>query len=248
MQPTGRSSREAVRDGRHGARRSWLAAGVALVVCVVIIGSAAGCDTSGPGDEPTATASTAQTGSAGTTTADTMTAEGDPIATDTTTERSTTSEERPRRTTTSVTIGELGGRRNPIPVGQEAQVGSWTVEVVGAILNGTQTVLDENMFNDPPEPGSQYVLVSIEATYAGGESSTFWVDMLYELVGGDGTGFKPSDAVAPDSILDAGEVPAGGSVAGNLLFAVASDQIAGGTLMVEEAFARDDTRVYFAIR
>ncbi len=248
MQPVGRSSREAAGDGRHGARRPLLAGGMALLLSVIMVCSAAACDTPGPGSEPTSAASTAQTGSAGATATSSTTTESGPIATDETTESAATSEGRPGRTTTSVTIGELGGRRNPIPLGQEAQVGSWKVEVVGAILNATQDVLDENMFNDSPEPGSQYVLVSIEATYAGEKPSTFWVDMLYGLVGGDGTGFKPSDAVAPDSILDAGEVPAGGSVAGNLLFTVASDQIAGSTLMVEEAFAREDTRVYFAIR
>ncbi|MBN1319921.1 MAG: hypothetical protein JXA87_03680 [Thermoleophilia bacterium] len=243
MQSTGRSFREAARAGRRGARRRLLAGGMALLLSIVMVCSAVGCDTPGPENEPTSVISTARTGSAGTTTT-----EGEPATTGATAESVATSETRPGKTTTSVTIGELGGRRNPIPVGQEAQIGGWNIKVLDATLDATQAVLDENMFNDPPEPGSQYLLVSIEATYLGAETSTFWVDMIYEFVGGEGAPFKPSAAVAPDSILDDGEVSANGTVSGNLLFTVASDQVAGGTLMIEQAFAHDDTRVFFAVR
>jgi hypothetical protein len=245
--PAGRSSGKAASDEHHGigqgALRTLLALVIAFLLSVVVVCPAVGCDARGAGSEPTSEASTARTGGAGATTT-----EGDSVVADGATGSATTSEDRPGRTTTSVTIGELGGRRNPIPVGREVQVGGWRVKVVSTTLNATQAVLEENMFNDPPAPDSQYLLVSIEAVYVGEKSSTFWMDMLYEFVGGRGTALKPSGAIAPDSILDSGEVLPGGSVAGNLLFAVTSDQIVGGTLMVEEAFARDDTRVFFAIR
>lgn len=247
MLPAGRSARKAASDDHHGADqgalRMLLALVIAFLLSAVVVCPAAGCDARGAGNEPTSEASTARTGDIGATTT-----ESDSVVVDGATGSATTSEDRPGRTTTSVTIGESGGRRNPIPVGREAQVGGWRVKVVSAALDATQAVLEENMFNDPPAPDNQYLLVSIEAVYVGGKSSTFWMDMLYEFVGGGGATFKPSGAVAPDSILDSGEVLPGGSVAGNLLFAVTSDQIAGGTLMVEEAFARDDTRVFFAIR
>jgi hypothetical protein len=150
--------------------------------------------------------------------------------------------------TTSTVVGmELGTRRNPIPVGQEAQVGDWTVKVVDAVLDATQLVTDENMFNDPPESGSQYVLVTIEATYTGEESSTFWVEMMYKFVGSKGNTFDSGMVVAPDSILDDGEVFSGGTVAGNLAFVVESTQVSGGTLMIEEFVTFDETRLFFAV-
>jgi hypothetical protein len=152
------------------------------------------------------------------------------------------------KTTSTIEGMELGTRRNPIPLGQEAQVGDWTVKVPGAVLDATQTVLDENMFNDPPESGSQYVLVTIEATYNGQESSTFWVEMTYSFVGGKGNTFDSGMAVAPDSILDEGETFPGGTISGNLVFVVESAQLAGGTVMIEESFTFDETRLFFAVR
>lgn len=143
--------------------------------------------------------------------------------------------------------GESGSWGNPVPLGREARVGDWEVMVMGATLDATQAVLDENMFNDPPAEGSQYVLVSLAAVYVGEESSTFWIDMLYGFVGGGGDTFDSGTAVASDSLFDDGEVFAGGAITGNLVFMVASDQVPGGTLMVEEAFAWDEGPVFFAV-
>jgi hypothetical protein len=143
--------------------------------------------------------------------------------------------------------GGVGTRLDPIPLGREAQVGDWKVKVVGAALDATQAVLDENMFNDPPDSGSQYVLISVEASYVGQATSTFWIDMLYSFVGSEGKTFSLAAAVAPDPITNAGEASAGGAISGNLVFMVASDQIPGGTLMLEEAFAWDKGRVFFAV-
>jgi hypothetical protein len=84
---------------------------------------------------------------------------------------------------------DLGMRENPIPMGQEAQVGDRNVKVVSATLDATSSLLAEDEFSDPPQEGSQYVLVTIDATYTGTESSTFWMDMTLKLVGGKGNTF-----------------------------------------------------------
>jgi hypothetical protein len=146
-----------------------------------------------------------------------------------------------------VKVGELGERRNPIPVGQQAQVGDWEVNVVGAALDATQAVLDENMFNNPPEDGHRYVLVALDAIYGGEGSSTFWVDMMYAFVGSKGERFDVGKAVAPDPITETGEALPGVCISGNVIFDVASDQVSGGTLLVEEAFAIDKAGIFFAI-
>lgn len=210
---------------------------VAFLLAGTLFFGAAGCggtadsEASAIGDLSTVSTSPAQN----TTTAPTVAAEeGSPSTTQTT-------------STGNATIGELGERRNPIPIGREAQVAYWKVKVVDATLDATQIVLDENMFNDPPEDGSQYVLVSLEATYTGQDSSTFWIDMRYSFVGGKGNTVGAEIAVAPDSITDEGEAFTGAAITGNLLFEVASDQVSGGTLLIEEAFGFDKTRVFFAV-
>jgi len=149
--------------------------------------------------------------------------------------------------TQTVKIGEPGERRNPIPLNQEALVGDWKITVVGAILDATQIVLEENMFNAAPDEGDRYVLVSIEATYVGGESSTFWLDTLCSFVGGKGDSYRTGAVVPPDSITDEGAALPGAGIAGNLVFEVASDQVPGGTLLLEEAFSFDKIRVFFAV-
>ena len=237
---------------RHAARGLSAAGLIAFSLALLVAVSSVGCAASQSGGEPAPGLTiTSPDGST------TRTGEGDPAApqegsTTTDAGETTTDAGEPTTTggdgtTTSITIGEPGERRNPIPMGQQARVGDWMIKVVSADLDATQTVLDENMFNDTPEPGSQYVLVGVEAVYLGGESSTFWVDMIYEFVGSEGGSFEPGTTVAPDSILDEGEVLTGGSVSGNLVFVAASDQVDGGTLMLEHVSALEDTRMFFAV-
>jgi len=210
-----------------------------LLACALLLGAWA-C---GSGSEPlenatlrlstTSTARAAETSTTSTTLREAI-QHGASVATETT-------------ATSEAPIGEPGERRNPIAVGQEARVGDWKVRVVGVRPNATQIVLGENMFNDPPEEGNQYVLVSLEATYVGRDSSTFWVDMLYKFVGSKGTTFDAGTAVAPDAVTDAGETHSGASIAGNVVFEVATDEIHGGTILIQEAFSFDQTRMFFAI-
>lgn len=143
--------------------------------------------------------------------------------------------------------GELGTRENPIPLGEEAQVGSWKVKVVGATLDATEEVLGYNEFNEEPEPGKQYVLIEAEATRTGEEAAAFWVDMSYVFVGSGGNTFDAGYADVPDSLSDSGEAYPGASISGSLVFQVASDQVAGGTLRMEESFSFEDTETFFAI-
>lgn len=147
----------------------------------------------------------------------------------------------------ATTAAGLGTRENPIPVGQEARVGDWVVKVVGFTPDAWPLIQKENEFNDPPEENQQYVLIKLEATYAGEESGTFWVDMSYHFLGSKGNTFDTASVVAPDEISDTGEAFAGAHISGNLVFAVDSDQIAGGLLMLEPSFSFDEERVFFAI-
>lgn len=101
-------------------------------------------------------------------------------------------------------------------------------------------------FDDAPEPGSQYVLVNVKATYTGLETGTFWIDVRKKFVGSEGNTFSAGGAVPPDPIDFEGEVFQGASVSGNWVFEVPSDQISGGCLMLDEY--NEATRTFFAIK
>jgi hypothetical protein len=56
-------------------------------------------------------------------------------------------------------------------------------------------------------------------------------------VGSRGTTFEAALADVPDSMKGTAEVAEGASITGNLVFEVASDQVPGGVLMMEEALS-----------
>ncbi len=156
-------------------------------------------------------------------------------------------------TTTGVPTGDGSGataggtRREPVPLGQEAKVGNWRVQVTDVSTDATQAILDENMFNDPPGPDDRYVLITVEATYVGEDVGTFWIDILSTFVGDEGDTFSLASVVPPTPITDTSEVAGGEAVSGNVVFAVASKQIAGGTLLLRDLLSREGGRVFFAI-
>lgn len=210
--------------------RKWLYITVGAVFLLAIILAAAACG----GSDTGTTATTAAAGESTTTAAPETT----------TTEPTTTTTE---ATTTTTAAADVGTRENPIPLGQEAQIGDWKVKVTGATPNANQAIADANQFNDPPAAGQQYVLVEVAGTYTGQTSGTFWADISYKYVGSGGNTYDQGFAVAPNPISDAGEVFPDASVSGNLVFAVDSDQVSGGTLALEESFSFDETRLFFAV-
>ncbi|NLG65987.1 MAG: DUF4352 domain-containing protein [Actinobacteria bacterium] len=141
-----------------------------------------------------------------------------------------------------------GSRENPIPVGTSAKVGDWEVTVTDVSFDAWAALQEANQFNDPPADGSQYVMVTLEATYNGDESGTFWVDASMAFLGAGGNTFDSASVVEPNPIFDAGEAFAGATVSGDQVYEVPSDQISGGRLIIEPTFSFDkEDRVFFAI-
>lgn len=60
-----------------------------------------------------------------------------------------------------------------------------------------------------------------------------------------GGGMDDSCGVIPDSVNDAGETFPGGTVSGNVCVSADTDQLDGGTILVEEFFG--GSRTFFAI-
>ena len=121
-------------------------------------------------------------------------------------------------TATHTSGGEDRGPKTPI--GETASVGSWSLKVTGVTPDATDDVLAENEFNDPPPEGNQFFIATLEATYNGDESSTFWVDMSLKAVGESNVAYEAFEAtcgIIPNDIDDAGETFPGGTFTGQRL-------------------------------
>lgn len=134
---------------------------------------------------------------------------------------------------------EQGTRDNPLPLGSTVTLdglgeSEWEVTVGPSTLDATEVVIAENTFNDPPEDGFQYALLSLTATYIGSESGTPSFDLMYSYVSSAGTTHETFDnfAVAPDPLSDINELYPGASGTGNILIAIPTDDASGGVWKV----------------
>jgi hypothetical protein len=146
----------------------------------------------------------------------------------------------------------LGTRGAPLELGTVIEMGEWTVAVTEVTPDATDAVMAENQFNDPPVEGRQFVLFRVEATYAGDDSGDPWLDFSWAIVGSVGNTFGGASfddycGVIPDALDERGETFPGGSVEGNVCVSAASDQLEGGTILVEETFSFEDTRAFYAL-
>lgn len=148
--------------------------------------------------------------------------------------------------TNSETKAELGTRENPIPIGQKAQVGpNWEVTILEIVPDAWSIIEAENMFNEPPEEGYQYVMAKVQVSYIGEESGTPWVDLSLRYLGSDGNAYSEGVGVVPKAFSDIGEQFPGATAEGNVGWAVPADAVSGGKIIVEESFSFEDTRVFF---
>jgi len=145
---------------------------------------------------------------------------------------------------------DIGTRENPIPRGRLAMLyDNWEVRVVRVIPDATRLVLDENLFNRPPERGKQFFIATVEATYHGPGSSRFDGSFRLRAVGPSGVSystFNDSCGVIPDKLPDP-EVFTGGTIRGNVCWQVTSDD-ARALLMYDDPFTFDPVlRLYFRL-
>lgn len=141
----------------------------------------------------------------------------------------------------------LGTRQNPVPWGTNVNVGpNWQVQVNDITPDAWSIIQAENMFNDPPAEGKQYVMARFKVSYVGKESGTPWVDLRLRYLGNDGNTYSGSCGVTPEELSDIGEQFPGASAEGNECWVVPASAVKGGAIIAEETFSFDDTRVFFA--
>ena len=139
---------------------------------------------------------------------------------------------KPTPTFTSTTPGS--SIDNPVPSGEFLPGSDGTeIRVTGIVEDAWQQVSEENQFNDPPEPGNRFYMVSVEVSYPSGADSIQVGEFDFSLIGDNRlvyTTFDNSCGIIPDNL--GGEIFMGGRVEGNICFEVPQDE--GGFILIHD--------------
>lgn len=250
-------------EPRGVRKRLWLAvAGGLLVVVAVWFAFFAGDDIPSSVTEAPLTSTSSVTSSSGSapssstspTTADSQTTSTsiDPTttSTDQTDQATVTSLAETTTTTLTASSDPDAGRdeNSPVPMGEAIVLGSWRIGVSDALLDATDFILEYVDFNEPPDEGSQYVVVELSGVFLGdpfGQPVFDWA-----LVGPD---FEHIPAglecgVVPESIYDVGDVPTGTQFTANVCFEVPSDQVDEDLMLTLGVPDAEGRQRYFALR
>src|SRR6266536_5860382 len=127
----------------------------------------------------------------------------------------------------------VGTRSNPVPLGAPVDETfsfsneHWRFRIVSTQPNATAAVMAENQFNDPPAPGNQFFLATLEVTYVSGAAARSPGSVADDLrtVGPSNvvySTFGNSCGVIPDGFLFKGDLLPGGTMTGNICWQVPS--------------------------
>lgn len=153
----------------------------------------------------------------------------------------------PTTTTTTVTSAATEtSQDDPAAVGRVVEVGEWRIRVASVTPDATDQLLEDE-FNEPPEEGRQFFVVGLEATYTGTETGEFWMDLLVNTIGESGVEYQQGVdfcGSVPDSINQVPEVFPGGTITGNVCWAVPSEE-ADSLVLVAGEFPGFDVQPVF---
>ncbi|MGY6498567.1 MAG: DUF4190 domain-containing protein [Microcella sp.] len=125
-------------------------------------------------------------------------------------------------------------------------VETWEVTVDSVNLFGDEAVLTANEFNDPPEPGTQYAVMTLSVTKIAGEPADPWFAIEVEYLSSAGTTHTQFDVLVVDpepSLFDLGELSEGDTATGNVAILVPSADVENGRWLVYSYF--DSAGFYF---
>ena len=114
--------------------------------------------------------------------------------------------------------------------------------VLGVADNAEQQVAEQNRFNDPPEEGHRFYMLSVEVSYPFGSGSVTVSSSDFSLIGENRVVYDPFDndcGIIPNELN--GEVFAGGKIQGNVCFEILEDE-AGLILIHEPGFEAEARR------
>ena len=123
---------------------------------------------------------------------------------------------------------------NPIPAGEVLRGTDGTeIVVTGIIEDATSLVLETNPYNEPPEMGNQFYIVTVAARYVSGADSLNITSVDYRLIGDNRIVYNLAEnycGVIPDEL--GAELFPGGQSEGNVCFQVGSDD--GNFVLIHE--------------
>jgi hemolysin type calcium-binding protein len=133
----------------------------------------------------------------------------------------------------------LGARQNPVPLGKSAALGDgWRVRVVSVTQDATAQILAASELNEPPAAGTQYVIVTLSATYGPSGSDTIVPTVRFGLLGESGAEYlarRNPCGIVPDK-LPATEVLSGDTITGNICWQVRSSDVDALLLFDDKLF------------
>lgn len=133
-----------------------------------------------------------------------------------------------------------GTREDPLPLGTEITNDEWKVTVNSVTLNVADAIAAESQFNDPAEPGSEYVLINYTVTYVGDDpegAMPAWVSIDFVTADGVTVDNLRTLLVVPDAFDSLSILYNGGTATGNKALQVPSP--VDGVLAVDPGMLAD---------
>lgn len=137
---------------------------------------------------------------------------------------------------------ELGSRNNPIAIGDPVVVNDWRVQLTKVNKDALKLIMEADPYSTSPSVNERYLLVSLNATYIGEESSEPISDLTFKVVGSKGNTFSQSCGYFSGSFRQNEETFSGATVKGDLCFTVDVDQITGATLSIQGDYSSEDRK------
>mgnify|MGYP001162359825 CR=1 FL=1 len=129
--------------------------------------------------------------------------------------------------TAAAPTGQLvGSRSQPVPIGDGKTLGyGWSLAISGVTYDAAEEILAENMFNDSPELGRQFVLVDLMLAYNGYQDpKSPLLEVSFNAVGQSNVAYGSLGCgVLPNELDRSLDVFSGGSVSGQICFDVLTD-------------------------
>ena len=153
--------------------------------------------------------------------------------------------------TAKCVVKGAGTRTSPYSVGQTFKNGDWYLRFGAADTDAWPEIEAENMFNDPPAAGNNFVMASVWVKKAGSETGLPWLDINVEFLGKSGRVYDGSCGVLPQDLDDVADLYPGASASGNVCVEVPATEISGGRWRVKadyDSYAKDAPYVFVATR
>jgi len=118
-------------------------------------------------------------------------------------------------------------RSNPAPRGSEVAIGGMTLAVGEVVRPADEIVAEANPFNDEPEEGHEYLMLTLSVTCNKGTDETCDIapSLEIELVGSSGVVREPELFIAGvDGELEAEKLFGGATKSGKLFFQIGKEE------------------------